>query len=246
MRKFDITFPASLLVTAQPIDLSALSLRQKDFYLNLFSEIVEVYKAKKKKRAVIGIAGPTGAGKSVVAVLCKEFARQAGLPFVLESVTIDAYHFPNQYLLSHFSNGAPLKQVKGRFDTYDAGALAGDLRAFSAGKTVSFPTYSRELHNPVRDGIVVEARDALLLVEGLWLLFDKAGWEAIGPLLDYAIFIEGDAARAREAVLQRHRAGGRSLEDAARYYELVDARNSELVMTTQHKANKVIPAYYSI
>ena len=92
----------------------------------------------------------------------------------------------------------------------------------------------------------MEARDALLLVEGLWLLFDKAGWEAIGPLLDYAIFIEGDAARAREAVLQRHRAGGRSLEDAARYYELVDARNSELVMTTQHKANKVIPAYYSI
>jgi putative kinase len=246
MQGREMKFPASLQVTEQPVDLSGLSTKQRDFYLNLFSEFVDIYKAQNRSRVVIGIAGPTGAGKSVVAMLCKELARQTGLPFVLESITIDAYHFTNQFLLSHFSNGTPLKQVKGRFDTYDAGALAGDLRAFSSGETVSFPTYSRKLHEPVKNGIVVEAKNTLLIVEGLWLLYDQAGWEDIGPLLNYAVFIEADAARAREPVLKRHMAGGRTLEDAARHYEFVDARNSELVLTTKHKADKVIPAYYSI
>jgi pantothenate kinase len=182
----------------------------------------------------------------VVAVLLKELARQAGLPFVLESITIEAYHFPNQFLLSHFSEGEPLKLVKGRFDTYDAKALAEDLKAFSSGENVSFPTYSRKTHDPVKNGIVVEAKEALLIVEGLWLLFDQAGWEEVGPILDYAIFIDADPGRAKEAVLKRHMAGGRTLGDATRHYELVDARNSNLVLMTKYKANKVIPPYYLI
>ena len=193
MQKREIKFPASLQVTEQPIDLSALSTRQKDFYSNLFFEIVDIYEAKKRPRVVIGIAGPTGAGKSVVAVLFKEFAKQVVISFVLQSITIDAYHFSNQFLLSHFADGVSLKQVKGRFDTYDAEALAKDLRVFSSGGPVSLPTYSRKLHEPVKDAIVVETGNALLIVEGLWLLYDKAGWESIGPLLDYSIFIDADA-----------------------------------------------------
>jgi pantothenate kinase len=235
-----------LEVTAQAIDLSPLTKGQKDFYLRLFSEVVEIYKAKKKPRVVIGFAGSPGAGKSVVAVLLQNMARQSGLPFVVECITVDAYHFPNEFLLSHFSGGKPLKQVKGRFDTYDAKALAQDLKAFSAGETVSFPIYSRKLHDPVKNGVVVEAKEALLIVEGQWLLFDRAGWEEVGPRLDYAIFIDSDPVRAKEPVLKRHMAGGRSWEDASRHYELVDARNSVLVLATKGKANKVIPPYYSI
>ncbi|MGO8701483.1 MAG: hypothetical protein ACLQVY_27680 [Limisphaerales bacterium] len=214
--------------------------------MRLFAEVVEIYRAKGKPRVVIGIAGAPGAGKSVVAVLLQNMARQADLPFALESITIDAYHFPNQFLLSHFSEGKPLKQVKGRFDTYDAKALAGDLKAFSAGEAVSFPTYSRILHDPVKNGVVVAAKEALLIVEGQWLLFDREGWEDVGPHLDYAIFIDSDPVRAKVPVLKRHMAGGRTWEDASRHYELVDARNSDLVQTTKHKANKVLPPYYSI
>ena len=246
MQTGDIKFPASLQVTEQPIDLAGLSARQKNFYLELFSEVLNVYETKRKARVVVGIAGPTGAGKSVVAVLFKEFAKQAGLPFALESITIDAYHFPNQFLLSHFSDGVALKQVKGRFDTYDAKSLAQDIRAFAGGKTVSFPIYSRKLHEPVSNSIVVEAKNVLLIVEGLWLLYDQGGWEAVGPLLDYSIFIDGDVAKSRNSVLKRHMTGGRTLDDAASYYERVDAKNSELVLTTKHKANKVIPPYYAV
>ena len=246
MQNSGVIFPSTLQVTDQAIDISAFSQRQKAFYLDLFAEVMRIYRTRNQPRVVVGIAGPTGAGKSVVAVLFKEIARQLGLSFAVESLTIDAYHYPNSFLRSHFSAGGPLKQVKGRYDTYDVKALAGDLAAFSAGKSVSFPIYSRKLHDPVRDGIVIEAEAALLIVEDLWLLHDRDGWEAVGPLLDYSLFIDADKERTKEPVLKRHMTGGRTREDAARHYELVDGRNSDLVRTTRHRADKVIPAYHAV
>lgn len=246
MQAPDITFPSTLLVTEQTIDISGFSPGQKAFYLNLFWEVVAVYRSKNKPRVILGVAGPTGAGKSVVTVLFKELARQAGLPFAFESVTIDAWHYPNAYLLSHFSAGEPLKKVKGRFDTYDVGGLVRELQAFASGENVSFPIYSRKLHDPVAAGIPVTARDALLLAEGLWLLYDAGGWERVGPLLDFRYFIDSDPERAKAPVLRRHITGGRTLEEATRHYEQVDARNSELVLRTKFRADQVIPPYYLI
>jgi pantothenate kinase len=239
-------FPATLTVTEQTIDLSGFSATQKAFYLSLFWEAVGIYQTQNKPRVAIGFGGPTGAGKSVVTVLFKELARQAALPFVLECVTIDAWHFPNIYLLSHFSEGESLKKVKGRFDTYDVPSLVNDLRQFAAGEAVAFPIYSRKLHDPVPESIRVESASTLLLVEGLWLLHEGAGWEAVRPLLDFCFFIEADVERTRASVLRRHMTGGRTLEDATRHYEQVDARNSNLVLLTKSRADKVIPPYYSL
>lgn len=234
------------MVTEQTIDIAGFTDKQKVFYLNLFGKTVTVFNDSKKSRVIIGIAGPTGAGKSVVAVLFKELAKQSALPFAFESITIDAYHYPNSYLYSHLSEGAPLKQVKGRFDTYDVPALIKDLQAFAAGETVSFPAYSRKLHDPVKNSILVEAKATLLLVEGLWLLSEIGGWENVRPHLDYCYFIDSDKERTRQAVIKRHMTGGRTFEDASKYYDAVDGKNSDLTLQTRHYANEVIPPYYLI
>jgi pantothenate kinase len=124
--------------------------------------------------------------------------------------------------------------------------LAKDLNAFASGENVTFPAYSRKLHDPVPNSIRVEAKAALLMVEGLWLLSDKGGWEQVRPLLDFCYFIDSDKERTKQAVIKRHMAGGRTYEDAARHYEEVDGRNSDLTLQTRHKADKVIPPYYLI
>jgi hypothetical protein len=242
----ELNLPPSLMVTEQTIDISGFTQPQKDFYLNLFWETVEVYRVAKKSRVAVGIAGPTGAGKSVVAALFKELARQARLPFAFEAITIDAYHYPNSFLLSHFSAGVPLKQFKGRFDTYDAVALITDLKSFAAGEKVSFPAYSRKLHDPIPDSIRIESPAALLLVEGLWLLSDQGGWAQVQSRLDFCYFIDSDKERTRQAVIKRHTTGGRTLADATRHYEQVDGRNSDLTLQTRHKADKVISPYYLV
>ncbi|HZI31532.1 MAG TPA: hypothetical protein VFF11_04275 [Candidatus Binatia bacterium] len=242
----ELKFPTSLQVTEQTIDISGFTPAQKTFYLNLFEETLKIYAAAQKSRVVVGMAGSTGSGKSVVAALFKELANQARLPFAFESVTIDAYHFPNNFLLSHFSDGMPLKQVKGRFDTYDVAALVNDLKTFAAGKPVAFPIYSRKLHDPVPDSIRVEADAALLLVEGLWLLSDDGDWRPVKSMLDFCYFIDSDKERTRAAVLKRHTTGGRTLESAVKHYDEVDGRNADLVLQTRHKADKVIPPYYLV
>jgi pantothenate kinase len=242
----ELTFPAALTVTGQTIDISGFGPQVKAFYTRLFWETIDLYQRTRKSRAAIGIAGPTGAGKSVVAVLFQELARQAPLPFGFASVTIDAYHYPNRYLLSHLSDGAPLKQVKGRFDTYDVAALVRDLNAFAGGDNIAFPAYSRQLHEPVPDSVPITAPATLLIVEGLWLLSDQGGWEQVRPRLDFCYFIDSDPERTRAAVLKRHMAGGRTLADASRHYENVDGRNARLVLQTRPKADKVIPPWYAI
>jgi|ERR1017187_2099990 pantothenate kinase len=246
MRNPELIFPTSLLVTDQKVDISEFSRRQKTFYLNLFWETVALYQSRNKPRVVVGIAGPTGAGKSVVAVLFKELAKQARLSFAFESITIDAYHYANSFLNSHFSEGEPLKKVKGRFDTYAVQKLASDVQRFCSGQKVAFPIYSRKLHDPVENGVVVEAKHSLLIVEGLWLLYDQGGWETIGSLLDFSFFIDSEKEKAKEPVIKRHMAGGRTFEDASRHYELVDGKNSDLVLTTKPRADRVIPPYYLV
>jgi pantothenate kinase len=242
----ELVFPAALTVTEQTIDISGFTPAQKSFYCKLFWEVIGIYNDAKKSRVVIGVAGPTGAGKSVLAMLFKEFAKQVHLPFAFESITIDAYHYPNSYLYSHLSAGVPLKQVKGRFDTYDVAQLCRDLTLFSAGGKVSFPIYSRKLHDPVPDSIHVEATAALLIVEGLWLLFEAAGWDRVRPQLDFCYFIDSDREKTRAAVVKRHMTGGRTFDDANRHYEDVDGKNSDLTQPTKQRADKVIPPYYRL
>jgi pantothenate kinase len=102
------------------------------------------------------------------------------------------------------------------------------------------------LHDPVPNRIRVETPAALLLVEGLWLLSDHGGWAQVRPLLDFCYFIDSDKERTQQAVIKRHMTGGRTYEDAARHYAEVDGRNSDLVLQTRHKANRVIPPYYRV
>jgi pantothenate kinase len=241
-----ISFPQTLSVTEQEIKISGLTDAQKQFYLDFFDEMVRIYKSRQKPRVIIGIAGPTGAGKSVIAALLKVIADQQTLPFIFETLTIDAYHYPNEFLLSHASGDRPLKDVKGRYDTYDVKKLAGDLEKFVSGNEVSLPKYSRKLHDPVENSVTLAGKEVLLVVEGLWLLFEQAGWEMIRPFLDFVFFIESDREKAKASVVQRHVRGGRTCAEAMKYYDEVDARNFDLVVATRSRADKVMSPYYCI
>lgn len=241
-----LNFPKTILVTDQEIDVSFLSDEQKEFYINFFQELVAYYDSAEKPRVVVGLVGPVGSGKSVIAALCKSFAGQVELPFRFETVGIDAFHYPNDYLLSHKAGDGTLKDVKGRYDTYDVPKLVSTLSDFAAGKAVSLPEYSRKTHDPVEGAKTISEENALLIVEGQWLLYDKNGWEAILPLLDLSYFIEADKEKLRDAVIMRHSRGGRSTEEAAKYYDEVDAQNFESVVSTKNRADRVIPAYFNV
>lgn len=242
-----VSIPKTINVTEQQIDISALTDTQKDFYIDLFKEVTRVYQSKGKVRVIVGVAGPAGSGKSVIATIFHEIAKQRPLPFRFESVGIDAFHYPNDFLTSNIVDDEPLKNHKGRFDTYDVEKLTNTLTHFSLGHECTLPTYSRKIHDPVENVTrLKKGEPALLLIEGLWLLYDKNGWDKVGKLLDFSIFIEADKDKVRQGVLNRHVRGGRTVEDAAEYYEANEAVNFDLIMKTKNKANKIIPSFYNL
>jgi putative kinase len=246
MQQLDIYFPKSLLVTDQEIDISFLDEKQKRFYIDLFQNLVDQYRTAGKPRIIAGFAGPIGSGKSTIAALFRNFAGQIQLPFRFETLGIDAFHYPNEYLLAHETGGGTLKDIKGRYDTYDVDKLVGTLRDFTEGNPVSLPVYSRKTHDPVENAVRVTEENALLLLEGQWLLYDQYGWEKILPYLTHTYFVDAEGGKLRDAVIARHVRGGRSEEDAARYYDEVDAEDFELVMSTKKRAQKIIPSYFGI
>jgi|SRR3989344_1729552 len=211
------------------------------YYTDLLRKLFDIYESKHTPRVVVGLMGPTGSGKSLTAAVLAEVAQQIPNPFEFHTLGIDAYHFTNEYL--HHSD---LKERKGMPDTYDNAQLAEDILRFRAGETVSFPSYSRATHDPVPHAHTIKNQDALLLIEGLWLKYDKGGWEQIGPLLDFSIFIDAEKEHVRDAVIARHIRGGRSAADAAAYYDSVDASNFDAVLLSKQRADMVVPAYYKL
>src|SRR5262245_5849945 len=210
-----LTFPDSVVVTDQVVDTSTLDAKKRQAFVDLFQRVLERYQAAGLPRYVVGLVGPTGSGKSVIASLFDHFASQLRLPFRFASVGIDAYHFTNEYLRAHTVEGAPMKAVKGRYDTYDVAKLAGALTAFRGGRKVKFAVYSRAAHDPVEDMIHVSEGNVLLVLEGLWLLHESSQWGQVRPLMDHTIFIAAGKDEARAGVIKRHVTGGRSVEDAS-------------------------------
>lgn len=243
----EISFPSTINVTGQDIDISFINKEQQDFYKKLFVELVELYVSSDHPRLIVGLAGATGSGKSVIAALFQEFSKQVALPFRFQTLGIDAFHYRNNFLETHTDNtGETLKNRKGRHDTYDVPMLIQALKEFKTGETISLPEYSRRIHDPIEGVITISEKRAILFVEGLWLFYEHDKWKEVLPLIDYRIFIEADKERVMEAVVKRHQKGGRSKEDANRYYDTVDAVNFEQVSVTKNKADKIIPAYYAI
>lgn len=237
----EIQFPTEITVTDQVIDCRAMSEAKKAFAVEFTKNILAQYSSFHKERVSLGIAGPSGSGKSFLSVLAEELGKQIDPSIAIIPVSIDAFHFPNTYLENTQKDGTSLKEVKGRYDTYDVGELTLNLEKYTqTSAVVHFPEYSRKIHEPVQNIIRVDHKPTILLLEGLWLLYEGSGWGNVVPLLDYTFFIDDSEDESRARTLKRHVVGGRSEADAALYYETSDIKNRELVLTTRSKANQLL------
>jgi pantothenate kinase len=148
------------------------------------------------------------------------------------AVSQDGYHFPQDHLLrTTDKNGKPLAEHKGRYDTFDVPAMKIDLERFRGGQNESFPGYSRRIHNPVPNAIATIG-PTLLLLEGLWLLYDHAPWNELLPLYDLRILFHTSAATLKNNTIKRHVRGAlRTATEAELFYEQSDAKNAELILS---------------
>lgn len=233
-------FPKHVCVTDQRVDLSALTDKQKDFFIELKNSLTHRYIETGKGRQVFFLAGPGGTGKSVAAAILQLlFTEENKFQFV--ACGIDAFHFTNEYLREK-----NLLAFKGRFDTYDTEGLLSTLKSFDSGNNLTLPHYSRKEHNPVVDGPVVDNGNTLWLLEGGWLLYEKEPWKSIQRYSNFSMFVNTDSETIQKNVTNRHINGGRSAKEAELFYQNSDALNASLIVKNRSTTDLVIPYYNDI
>lgn len=182
-------------------------------------------------RFILGIAGVPGAGKSTFA---HRLASATPGSIVLP---MDGFHLSNARL-----GELGLSAHKGAPETYDAAAFVEALRQVRdvRDRSVGWPAYSRELHEPVADAIQVQPNHRIVIVEGNYLLVAEEPWRQARRLFDEVWYLQVGAERAAQRVRQRHLAVGRSPAEAELKLRTVDLPNGVIVRPTRARADRIL------
>ncbi|NJM83172.1 MAG: nucleoside/nucleotide kinase family protein, partial [Tabrizicola sp.] len=134
----------------------------------------------------VALAGAPGSGKSTLADrLAADLNRaEPGLAAVLP---MDGYHFDDLHL-----GPTGLLPRKGAPETFDVGGLRQTLLRLRKRDEafVAVPVFDRSIEI-ARAGARLLTRDLrVIIVEGNYLLLDRAPWAALRPLFEVTVFID--------------------------------------------------------
>ncbi|MGV9233759.1 nucleoside/nucleotide kinase family protein [Streptomyces nigra] len=190
-------------------------------------------------RAVLGIAGSPGAGKTTLAETLVRELNGTGDPWVAH-VPMDGFHLADAEL-----ERLGRRDRKGAPDTFDAAgyaALLRRLREEPGDDVVYAPGFERELEQPIAGAVPVEPAARLVVTEGNYLLLGTGAWARVRAQLDEVWFCEPDEEERLRRLIARHERFGKTHEEAVAWVTRSDQRNAELVAATRDRADLVVPA----
>ncbi len=188
-------------------------------------------------RAVLGVCGVPGAGKStLVEALVEEVGRRCGPGFV-GHVPMDGYHLADVQL-----ERLGLRGRKGAPETFDALGYAALLRRLreDAARDAYAPGFERTLEQPLAGAVVVPGGARLVVTEGNYLLLDQPEWLEARAALDAVWFVDIDDEVRLERLVARHVAFGKSPAEAAAWVAAVDEPNAAVVRAGRESADRVV------
>ena len=191
----------------------------------------------------VALVGYPGSGKSVSALLLATLLEQE---YGLETAVLphDGYQYPTDMLRS-FPNPEETLYRRGAPDTFDPAALVRDLDRIKLGfdeDVVAIPGFDHAAGDPEPARHVFDRRrHAVVLCEGLYLLYDKDGWKQVAKRFDYRIFIDADMEACLQRVKIRQQAiPGYTAEEVAIRTEIVDRANAWRVAQCKKRADAVV------
>nr|WP_202437759.1 nucleoside/nucleotide kinase family protein [Streptomyces sp. SID5910] len=194
------------------------------------------------RRAVLGIAGSPGAGKSTLAEALVRELNGAGGAWAAH-VPMDGFHLADAEL-----DRLGRRDRKGAPDTFDAAGYAALLRRLREegdgdgdGDTVYAPGFERVLEQPLAGAVPVPPAARLVVTEGNYLLLGTGAWPRVRSRLDEVWFCEVPEEERIRRLVARHEEFGKSHEAAEAWVRGTDQRNADLVAATRDRADLVVP-----
>ncbi len=188
-------------------------------------------------RAVLGVAGTPGAGKSTLAEqLVAELGRRHGDGWAAY-VPMDGFHLADAQL-----RRLGALDRKGAPDTFDADGYAHLLARATADpdEWIYVPGFERELEQPLAAALVIPPSARLVVTEGNYLLLDTPSWRRVRRNLDEVWFVTGDPDLRRDRLIARHVRFGKSPAAARDWVLTVDEPNAGLVEAGRARADLLV------
>lgn len=186
------------------------------------------------RRALLGLVGAPGAGKSTVsAALVEALGPQAAVV-----VPMDGFHLANEVLRDQ-----GLADVKGNIATFDSAGYAALLRRLrdqQDDEIVYAPRFDRTLEESIGSAIRVDPGVALVVTEGNYLLSDGVHWERCRATLTESWSIQVPQDLRLRWLIDRHIAHGRSPQAAREWVLRSDEANARLVVATADRADVLV------
>ncbi|GAA1154214.1 nucleoside/nucleotide kinase family protein [Kribbella jejuensis] len=191
--------------------------------------------ATQGRRQILGITGAPAAGKSTYAEQLAAQLTADGYQVAL--VPMDGYHLAQSVLET-----LGLAEVKGAPHTFDGYGFVAMLRRLkeSPDEQIWAPRFDRSIEDSIAASIGVAPEVTLVLTEGNYLLLDEAPWSTVRTLLDQCWYVEVPEDLRHERLEARHRAFGRSPEQAHERTFGSDERNAHLIAATAPSADAII------
>lgn len=193
--------------------------------------------AGRDRRYMLGITGSPGSGKSTLASLLVEEVNKRAKKTICALVPMDGFHMRNKKLLE-----LGLRDLKGIPDTFEAESFVSLLAELEGvpKKAVFCPAFDRSIEEPIEKAIEIKPEHTALIIEGNYLLLEKAPWNKVRKLLDEVWFIDASLDAILPRLIERHVAGGKTTDGALDKVNSTDLPNARLIEETRQFADRVI------
>jgi pantothenate kinase len=184
-------------------------------------------------RKILGITGPPGAGKSVLAENLAHRLAAQGMRVSLAGM--DGFHLAGVELTR-----LARTDRKGAPDTFDVHGYVNLLRRLRGNELVYAPVFDRALEEPIGSAVPIGTDVSLVITEGNYLLLPSGGWEQVRNLLDECWYVDIDEQLRLDRLVARHMHYGRSEVQARERTYGSDQRNAEVVSSTRGRASRTV------
>lgn len=187
------------------------------------------------RRALLGITGAPGAGKTTLASALVQRLRADGLG--VAHVPMDGFHLADAALVER-----GILDRKGAIETFDAYGYLALLRRLRTelDHDVLAPDFERTLEQPIAGAITVRPQDRLVVTEGNYLLDHDGAWPAVREALDETWFVDIDDDVRVGRLVRRHVRFGKPEPEAASWVAQVDEANARRIIARRNAADLVV------